>query len=472
MTIFHAQKSNLRVVRRVALGLISLFLSVEIRAAGPSVEGTMPEDYLPELKEILQTALKQSPQMILKEIEIAQAEAARYGADAPRFPTLSGGVSYDTNQSSVSSNTNSKSKNSGLFYSLSLAQPIFQWGALKNQSEIGKLAVLVAQRNYDEYFRLLASNLRSQYLSLVVKKAALATVRFRQKIAESTLEVERQKLSRGTISAGEMIAPELALEDAKILVARYEEDFAHSKRLFAHTAGYQELGEDKIAPGLPKAVFTLEKAGALLSYLRNEGGGNSLQAEIYALNSQQAELNYKIARVRNLPKFALGASTSQSNSNSVANSTAGGAVVNQQAITSQSAGIRADINIFDGFATKSAKLSALASKRYYERLRQIQIQTTLDQAQNLERLLAITTRNSEVTERRLQLAEGGMRRVEEEVKLGNAPGASLDTATAAFYESAVAAATARAEFFSRWSDFVSLVGVDPVLNTIPAHNAR
>lgn len=471
MTILHAQKSNLRVVWQVALGLISLFWAVEIHAAGPSVEGTMPEDYLPELKEILQNALKQSPQMILKEIEIAQAEAARYGTDAPRFPTLNGGVSYDTNQSSVSSNTNSKSKNSGLFYSLSLAQPIFQWGALKNQSEIGKLAVLVAQKNYDEYFRLLAGNLRSQYLSLVVKKAALATVRFRQKIAESTLEVERQKLSRGTISAGEMIAPELALEDAKILVARYDEDFAHSKRLFAHTAGYPELGDDKIAPGLPKAMFTLEKAGALLSYLRNEGAGNSLQAEIYALNSQQADLNYKIARVRNLPKFALGASTSQSNSNNVAN-TVGGAVVNQQAITSQSAGLRADINIFDGFATKGAKLSALANRRYYDRLRQIQIQATLDQAQNLERLLSITSKNSDVTERRLQLAEGGMRRVEEEVKLGNAPGASLDTATAAFYESAVAAATARAEFFSRWSDFVSLVGVDPVLNTIPAHNAR
>ncbi len=40
------------------------------------VAGTMPENYLPGLMEIIQSALKQSPTMIVQQIQIAQAEAS------------------------------------------------------------------------------------------------------------------------------------------------------------------------------------------------------------------------------------------------------------------------------------------------------------------------------------------------------------------------------------------------------------
>ena len=467
MIIFHAQKSSLGSVRRALLGLVLLFTGFTVRAAIPAVEGTMPEDYLPELKEILQTALKQSPQMISREIAIAQADAARYGTDAWHWPELSGYLSYDTNQSSVSSNTSTKSKNSGIFYSINISQSIFQWGALKNQSQISKIGVMVEQKNYDEAFRLLAANLRAQYLALVVKKAALSSIRFRQKISENALAVEEDKFKNGSISAGDMISPRLSVEESKLGVARAEEDLANSKRLFAHLAGYSELSDDKIAPGLPKADFSADKAQALLSYVRADNAESTFQAQIYAMNREQADLNYRIAKVRLLPKIYWGASVGQRNDSSVS-----GNVVNQASVLSQSAGINAQWKIFDAFATTGAKKSALESRRYFERLRQTQIQTVLDQAQNLERMLLITSKNTDLTETRLQLAEAGMKRVEDEVTRGNLKGSALDAATEVFYASAINAAAARAEYFSRWSDFVSLVGADPILNQIPAHHVR
>jgi len=434
-----------------------------------SVEGSMPEDSLPELKIILGSALKQSPQMILNEIAISQAGAARLQTDSVRWPSVGGYVSFASDQSAVSSNTSTKSKSTGLYYSASVSQSFFQWGALKNQSEIGRIAVTLAEKNYAESYRLLAVALRTQYLALVVKKAALGTMRFRLKLSESSLGVEEQKLKNGVISVGDIIGPRLALAEAGIAVERLEEDYRYSRRLFAALAGLSDLEDSKVGAELTKPVYSAEKADSLLNSLSRDNAESAFQAEIYGLYARQADLNYRIAKVRLLPKFYFGASTSLVNQNTAVPSAS---IVSQVAITSQSVNVSAQWTFFDGFAARGAKLTALATKRYWERLAKTQAQTVLEQARNQRRMLAISAQSLDLAGTRLELAEAGRDRVAEEFKLGNTPQNAVDESIANHGAARAAAITARAEFLTRWSDFVSLTGADAALNNLPARYVR
>src|SRR3954470_10317106 len=80
----------------------SLLPLAALGAEAPNIAGTMPEDYLPELRALLQAARQQAPVTIAAGIEVALNEARVYGADAPRLPNLSSNFSYTLSQTAVS----------------------------------------------------------------------------------------------------------------------------------------------------------------------------------------------------------------------------------------------------------------------------------------------------------------------------------------------------------------------------------
>ncbi len=82
-------------MRLTALAALLLAAAVApVRAEGPSVVGTMPEDFIPELKVILTGAVNRAPLAIAASINLAQAEAGLYGAEASLWPTVGGSTIY------------------------------------------------------------------------------------------------------------------------------------------------------------------------------------------------------------------------------------------------------------------------------------------------------------------------------------------------------------------------------------------
>lgn len=69
-----------------------------VQASEPGEDATMPEDLLPELKTLLISALRQSPQMVQSEISISQAEAARYASSAQLLPQVVANASFAWNR--------------------------------------------------------------------------------------------------------------------------------------------------------------------------------------------------------------------------------------------------------------------------------------------------------------------------------------------------------------------------------------
>src|SRR5579859_5062547 len=90
------------------------------RAQTPPLPATLPEDFFPGLRDILHSALQESPQMIARNLDLASAEANRYQAASAQWPSLGGSVNYAYTQSYLASNTNANTVNKGVVYGLGL----------------------------------------------------------------------------------------------------------------------------------------------------------------------------------------------------------------------------------------------------------------------------------------------------------------------------------------------------------------
>lgn len=429
--------------------------------------GTLPEDYLPGLKPILERAMKQSPQILLQQIEIARNEARVLEADSERWPQVGGNIRYDSNRTAATSSA--PSADSGLFYSLNINQAVFHWGAIRHRGEIARIEVAIAEKNYAEAYRVLAVQLRQLYVQLVARNAQLRSERFTLSLRQRELATAKERLAIGSTSAAEIAGRELDLNEGQLLVDRYQAEFDADRRRLSRLAGISpDVPAEEIPTEIPLPRFDQAVSAELLAAMMRDGGKSTFAAEVADLHIKEADLNYRIARVRLLPKFNVGVGHSRESS-----TTATATQVSQTAITRDTIEVRGDWNIFDGWATKGSKREALADKHNWERRRDIDAEAQMDEAQRLERVVGIDARAMQYSEQRRAGAAGQVLLVQEDLKKsGTASQATVNSATRDLYNAEYNAALSRANFLSDWSAFVSLVGDDPALMNLPSRYVR
>ena len=446
-----------------------LFLSIGLLAPArgdPSpVAGTMPEDYIPGLRPILDAALKESPAMLSSALLIAVADANRLQSGvAPLLPSLGGGAQYGDDIQSVSGNSGVTSRTKGLQYNIGLSQPLFQWGALKNSLEVQKAAELISQKNYADGYRSLAYTLRRQYLSIILDKIGLRNARFSLKLSQDALGLANEKLKSGTIAQGDIITPQMDADEKQLRADRLEQTYLYDRRALAHEIGWKDIPDESIPAKIPEPRYSPAAADDILAGLLREGARNTLQAQIQELNVRQYDLAYKIARVRLLPKFSATAGYQVANQAQASQSS-----IQQTTLVYETYYIVANWTLFDGFATRAAKRQALSYRQYYERQLQIVTEGVMDGAQNGRRTVDFAWRAMNLAQRRWGIADFQQKRSLIELKLGNISQDTVNGARDALNQSEYETASARADFLSSWSDFVSTVGADPAMSRLPVH---
>jgi len=455
--------------RCIRAGLVLLLLGFCSAArplfAAEPLPTPLPEDLFPALKDILHGALAQSPSMILKNIELASNEGNYLMSRGQLLPNVGTGASYNVSGAAVSSNTNVSSTSSGLYYSLSVSQPVFRWGTLKAQLDASKIQLSIAEKNYAEAYRTLALSLRSQFLGLMAKKLSLRNTRYAQQEAAASLALEEDKLSHGQSTENQVVGHRLRTDEALLQAERIAEDLAQSKRYFQRQAGLVELSDDLIPTEIPAVTFEPAAAGAMLRQFLGHDWEDNLNIQINRSWLRVSELNYKQAQYRLYPMVSLGASISQSNSTSASLNS-----VSQVSVLSQYAGVSLSWSVFDGFATRGAKMSALANRRYYERQLQTVTDQLLDQAMALERQVGFAYRAMNLARARTNLSESALRAIQDDAQRGLISRTAVQAAVGAHYQSEYTLLSQRADFLSRWSEFVSTLGHDPILQQLPANH--
>ncbi len=452
------------IFRELACG-IALLLTLPGLRAQPAGSAPLVEDLFPQLKPILEKALTQSSQMLMRNIDLAQAEANKVMSDAALMPSVGSYVSYSTSTAAVSANTDVSSRASGIYYGVSLSQPVFYWGTIKAQADIAKIGVKVAEKNFAEAYRLLAVNIRAQYTGLIIKKLSLRNAEFGLKLSQSALAIEEERLRTGRISPGGIIAPRLAVDEARLGRDRAEAGLDQGIRYFCLSTGLEKLDpasipDDLVLPGL---FYDTAYTKPMVARFLSTDIENTLQAQINRDYIQQANLNYKIARFRLYPKIGMSAGYSLSNSTSASQNT-----VTQAGVTSQSINVTASWTIFDGFATKGAKRSTLLTKRNYEKQLETYLRTTADQVSDLERQLNFAARAMKLSDTRRDIQGSAVKLVEQDLVRGVGSQLTVDSTRAVSYQTDLNAIAVRADFLSRWAEFLSALNLDPALKNLPA----
>lgn len=436
-----------------------------MQAEAPPVQGTLPEDYLPGLRPLLKEAVERSPSTLAASISVAQAEAGKLGSRAALYPQLLGTSQYASTTESTSQSTSSTSK--GLFYEGSLSQPIFQWGALKNGAEVGTLGQKIAERQYAEAYRLLAVSIREQYMGLIQKNIQVRNALFSLKLSQESLAVQQAKFESGAASEADLGNYRIAVQQSQLDADRAQEEFDYGKRLFTRLVGIDDIDDASIPLMVPHAEYSKPKADSILAGFVGNGIESTFQNEVYKLTLKQADLNYTIASVRLLPK--LNATASYAYENYIA---AAPGNVEQVGLESRSYAITGTWFIFDGFATRAAKLAAKDAKRLYERQRKTYVDTTIDSITYLRHQIDFASRSMAMAEVRDGLIEAEVKRFSEDLGLGYASQATIDSGKLTLYSTEYLMAFARADYLGRWSEFVSLAGVDPALDNISPRYVR
>jgi outer membrane protein TolC len=440
-----------------------LVLSASLGITQPSHPAPLVEDLFPQLERILQEALNQSPTMLQRNLELAQAEATRYLSSSALYPNVGSSVSYSINTSSPTESTGVSSKADGVYYSLSLYQPIFHWGALKAQADSAKIGVKIAEKNYVEAYRNLALIIRSQFLDLVVLKQKRQNAAFALKVAQDTLKVNEERLKKGAASLGEIIPIRLSVDEAQLMNDQSIMEFESALKFLAHTAGMGDLSDIDIPDDIPTALLQYNDDLLQRTITRFLEGG--IEETNTALNLQwaidQANLNYKIQKYRLFPKLGFSAGISQANSTSATATT-----VTQAGVYSESLNLTVSWSIFDGFATKGAKLSALSAKRVSERSLENYLDTTRIDTERRYQQLKLSYRSMRISEMRLDLALGAVRKSSEDLSRGFSSQREVDSNTVTYNQSYLQALMERAAFLNHSAALQSLIGLDPAMKNV------
>jgi outer membrane protein TolC len=379
------------------------------------------------------------------------------------LPGVSGSAQYSANKTAVAQASSISSSSSGLFYSLSFSQPIFYWGALKARADSGKIGIYIAEHYYADAYRLLVVSLRTQFLALVTKKITLRNDEYALKQAEEALATVEARFKTGRASTEDLAAPRLAVDEARLTRDQALEDLENSKRLFLLMVGKADLDLEMVPDDGPRPVYAPEVVARLLQEFVQSDAEQTYSTLVYRDYIKLANIDYRIARVNLLPKFSFSASISQANVTSASLN-----YVSQVGVSSTGWNLVGSWSIFDGFSTRGQKLSALLRKHSYERTLRTNSDQAIAQVRDLEKQLGFAWRGLEISQSRCDLSATTFKRLEENLKLGQVSQSTVNSAQYNLYASEFTLAYARSGYLNSWSQFVSTLCVDPILNVLPA----
>lgn len=441
-----------------------------LRADEPdyAVDGTMPEDYLPALKTLITEALKQSPAMLAKELDINIANAQKlYNGIAPMLPNANGWLQYGTDISQVANNSSANNRNTGFYYDVQAHQTIFQWGQLRNQLQQSKINVAISERNYASAYQEFVQQMRRQYLQLILDKISLRNAQFDAKAAARRQDEAHERLKRGAIDPGQVMGYDLEAGDAKLQAETNEQTYLFDRRQLAREVGRKDLGDDEIPLSVPEPKYSGAAASELLAELLRTGARYAADSQIALLQINNAKLQYKYQKVNLLPKLSMQGEVNQSNqTNATPNS------VSQTAVVNEIYFVRADWLIFDGLATRGRKQEALLRRRQAERNLQISADADMDAAQNAQRMAELSWEALGYAKTRYDVTQSIYQRAQDDLKRGATSEEAVAIQQRSAYGQDFLLTNARVLFLANWSSFVRLTVHDPVMNNLPARYVR
>jgi outer membrane protein TolC len=421
----------------------------------------LPEKIYPALDTILHSAIQQSPRMVSQALDLEQAENDRIQARAGLLPYAAAYFrDYQTNdvRADLPGETLSVNK---VYYDVSVVQPVFFWNERRNGARMGEIRQKISQGRYRDAYRLLAQEVRGQYLQLVMGKLGLTRARFYQQYAKDQLKTGEERYQQKLISDLQIFTTRLDAERADMNVERLEFDYGNAKQAFARLTGTPELADDAIPDAIPVVTYPAAQCDQLLADFLALKDYPTTEADILRKQIEIGDLNYRVQKVRLLPKVSVAIGTNQDEQSYTLNT------AQKYRVTSYYAGFIVNWSIFDGFSTRAAVHNALANRRQLEGAYQDLSVRLAAQARQQNKLIYFSARSMAIDDRFLDSGESDFRNKQDDFKRGVISEADLNLTRLGLYDRQVNAYRSRIDVMQRVGDFLGTIEQDPVSVNLP-----
>ncbi len=425
----------------------------------------LPEKLLPQLDGILKSAAQQSPRMLSRALDLELAENTRIMARANLLPSLSASYSYNKSDDKSQyiygpgnpNNSDTSYPVTKTPYSVYFSQPLFFWGERRNNDRIGKIQETIAKGQYREAYRLLAQEIRTSYLHLIVQKLTVTRTRFYRDFSNTQLKEQEDRFAKNVISAAEIATARLTAEQAQISLERTEYDYITAKATFARLTGQNLLTDEAIPDSIPVITYTPEPYDQLLADYLAQKDPPTNEAFLFRHQIEIESLNYANAKTRLRPKVSLVMGLTQDEQNNFYGTGA------RYAVTSRYAGLSANWTIFDGFTSQAAARMSLASKRKLQN-DYTQVKERLAQeAQTAVKQINFSARSMAIYDRFVISGEGYLKTMKEDFARGVKSEADVSQTQLSLYDSQLNAYNARTDYLVKTGDFLGMLVEDPAL---------
>ncbi|MDR0901396.1 MAG: TolC family protein, partial [Opitutaceae bacterium] len=289
---------------------------------------------------------------------LAEAGAGALAARAPMLPRLEAWVNAGVTHEQQREGDGYDRTLTAVLYNVGFYQPVYHWGALAKNYQIGKLRQAISARNAAETRRLLALDIRRRYLDLMLAKSGLQIAR--QNLARAGEEYKQmeQLIADGMQAADALDGPRRNLDALRPEARRQEVEYKMLHDSLLRLAGVAEADLDALPESLPP-FDNLDAALDALAGAKTAAPSNSLAGLGDQIEAER--LNYEIQKTRLWPKFGVNLFVTQEN-RAPDNNILGP----KSLITSWNAFGAMNWRMFDGRETKGLQLASLSRLRALE----------------------------------------------------------------------------------------------------------
>jgi len=420
---------------------------------------TTPEQLFPQLDAILRRTVAQSPRMISRAIDLEIAENNRISYRAGLLPSVGGSYSIYEGQDKRTDMLNNSERLdvTKLYYSFSISQPLFHWGDRRNSAKVGEIQQAITQGQVREAYRLLAQEVRSAYLRLIVDKMVQKRATYNAELSRKVLAQAEERLKKKVISEAQIFVLRIDAERAQLASDRTNFDVENRRASFARLTGGPIPTDAEIPDAIPEVKDQNESAQRLLAEFLAQKSPMTAEAVEFRHKQEIERLGLVTQKNRLKPKFNLVVAATQDEQSYSQN------ITQKYEVQSYFGGISVSWSIFDGFATGAAVRNSLARLRQMDNDYRVLTENLAQQAQSQARGLEFASRSAAIGEKLLVSGEGNLNYRNEQFARGVISEEDVSAARMGFYSAQIDATTYRADYITQLCTFLSTVREDPVL---------
>lgn len=419
------------------------------------------ETVFPQLEALLVDALTQSPTMIQESLTRLAASYDEQYERSVLYPRAGGNGSFRM-QREDRLEADQSSKGQRTYFDFSVSQPFFHWGSLKAQAEVGRINLLIAERNFTEAYQLYANRVRDNYLALVALRVAQRNRALDLARTRAQLEIVRQQVAEGRVPPGTIATVEAAIEGKVLAGDRADYALERLLRQFCDLVGKPDFSLTDVPETMPPVASVPQTRTLPLrtEYVTRRGYEDHVSFYGAIKNLEIDRLRLRITRNELRPKFNLSVGASQDMDSRTTN------VEQRYMVTTYYGGISMSWAIWDSKSSASRARAAQARiRRAEKRLEQLE-KDLIESIEAAEKEVGFATRGLSIAERGYASAQSSYDSLVSYQKEGRASQDEVDAALLAWRSAEYSVCESRRDYLRTVAAFLTAIQADPLVERL------